>query len=83
MSPTLDNDECVVNEETALLSRSKPRRRDPNPLAWGQISIILLIQVAEPLASLSIYPYINQLVSELDITGGDEGKVGYYAGLTS
>ncbi|KIJ14374.1 hypothetical protein PAXINDRAFT_169773 [Paxillus involutus ATCC 200175] len=26
-------------------------------------------------------PYINQLVSELDIVGGDARKVGYYAGL--
>ncbi|KAF8875921.1 major facilitator superfamily domain-containing protein [Infundibulicybe gibba] len=31
--------------------------------------------------SQSIYPYITQLISELDITGGDERKVGYYAGL--
>ncbi|KAJ7793679.1 major facilitator superfamily transporter, partial [Mycena olivaceomarginata] len=67
-----------VNEETALLSRpvSKPR----TPLPKLQLSVILLIQTAEPLASQSIYPYINQgLVSELDITGGDEKKVGYYA----
>ncbi|KAJ7812394.1 major facilitator superfamily transporter, partial [Mycena olivaceomarginata] len=62
-----------VNEETALLSRpvSKPR----TPLPKLQLSVILLIQTAEPLASQSIYPYINQL----DITGGDEKKVGYYA----
>ncbi|KIJ06124.1 hypothetical protein PAXINDRAFT_92476, partial [Paxillus involutus ATCC 200175] len=35
----------------------------------------------EPIASQSILPYINQLVSELDIIGGDSRKVGYYAGL--
>ncbi|KIJ04609.1 hypothetical protein PAXINDRAFT_22097 [Paxillus involutus ATCC 200175] len=33
------------------------------------------------IASQSILPYINQLVSELDITGGDSRKVGYYAEL--
>ncbi|KAJ7812405.1 major facilitator superfamily transporter [Mycena olivaceomarginata] len=65
-----------VNEETALLSRpvSKPR----TPLPKLQLSVILLIQTAEPLASQSIYPYINQ-VSSLIFTGGDEKKVGYYA----
>ncbi|KAJ8593923.1 MFS general substrate transporter, partial [Rhizopogon salebrosus TDB-379] len=35
----------------------------------------------EPIASTSIFPYINQLVRELDITGGDDAAVGYYAGL--
>lgn len=30
---------------------------------------------------LNIPVYRLQLVRELDITGGDEGKVGYYAGL--
>ncbi|KAG6829997.1 hypothetical protein H0H92_002688 [Tricholoma furcatifolium] len=74
------NDENAVNEETALLAQSSKRPR-ANPLPWFQISIVLLLQVAEPLTSLSIYPYINQLVSELDITGGDKRKVGYYAGL--
>ncbi|KAL0573238.1 hypothetical protein V5O48_008726 [Marasmius crinis-equi] len=66
-----------VNEETALLGQ----RKHKTPLPYGQIAIILLMQICEPLASQSIYPYINQLVSELDITGGDEKKVGYYAGL--
>ncbi|KAG6807357.1 hypothetical protein H0H92_007876 [Tricholoma furcatifolium] len=70
------NNEGIANEETPLLSRPKP-----NPLPWFQISIVLLLQVAEPLTSLSIYPYITQLVSELDITGGDHRKVGYYAGM--
>ncbi|KAF7773190.1 hypothetical protein Agabi119p4_5357 [Agaricus bisporus var. burnettii] len=46
-----------------------------------QIAVVLLLQLCEPLMSQSIYPYINQLVGELDITGGDERKVGYYAGL--
>lgn len=30
---------------------------------------------------LSPSPFINQLVSELPITGGDPHRVGYYAGL--
>ncbi|KAJ7486967.1 major facilitator superfamily domain-containing protein [Mycena latifolia] len=53
------------------------------PLPKRQLAIITLVQICEPLASQSIYPYINQLVRELDITGGDEKRVGYYAGLES
>ncbi|KAJ7116527.1 major facilitator superfamily domain-containing protein, partial [Mycena epipterygia] len=68
-----------INEETALLLR--PAKKARTPLPKLQLSVIMLIQICEPLASQSIYPYINQLVSELDITGGDEKKVGYYAGL--
>ncbi|KAJ7039693.1 major facilitator superfamily transporter [Mycena alexandri] len=66
-----------IGEETALLSR--PQRKPRTPLPKLQLSVILLVQICEPIASQSIYPYINQLVSELDITGGDERKVGYYA----
>ncbi|KAJ7881026.1 major facilitator superfamily domain-containing protein [Mycena olivaceomarginata] len=63
-----------INETTSLL-----RAKKPTPLPKLQLAIIMLIQICEPLTSQSIYPYINQLVSELDITGGDERKVGYYA----
>ncbi|KAJ7354216.1 major facilitator superfamily domain-containing protein [Mycena albidolilacea] len=66
-----------MDETTALLP--KPGSPPRTPLPKLQLSVILFIQICEPLASQSIYPYINQLVSELDITGGDEKKVGYYA----
>ncbi|KAF8644746.1 hypothetical protein AX16_008301 [Volvariella volvacea WC 439] len=46
-----------------------------------QVGVILLLQLCEPVTSQSILPYINQLIGELDVTGGDERKVGYYAGL--
>ncbi|KXN84876.1 hypothetical protein AN958_12006 [Leucoagaricus sp. SymC.cos] len=73
----------LVDEETPLLPSSveAPKKRQPSPLPKFQIAIVLLLQLCEPITSQSIYPYINQLVSELDITGGDERKVGYYAGL--
>ncbi|KAH9850280.1 MFS general substrate transporter [Lenzites betulinus] len=71
-----------VDEETALLAppERKPAK-PPTPLPKLQIFILLLMQLAEPITSQCIYPFINQLVSELDITGGDEKKVGYYAGM--
>ncbi|KIY51665.1 MFS general substrate transporter [Fistulina hepatica ATCC 64428] len=46
-----------------------------------QIAIILILQVSEPLTSQSIYPYINQLISELGVTGGDDRRIGYYGGI--
>ncbi|KAG1736558.1 major facilitator superfamily domain-containing protein [Suillus lakei] len=70
-----------ANERTTLLDAVQQSQKKATPLPKLQISILLLALLVEPIASQSIYPYINQLVSELDITGGDERKVGYYAGL--
>ncbi|KAH9054529.1 MFS general substrate transporter [Lactarius vividus] len=68
------------DEETPLLhDRNAPRKETPLPVT--QIVVLLLLQLAEPLTSLSINPYINQLISELPVVGGDERKVGYYAGF--
>ncbi|KAF8878517.1 major facilitator superfamily domain-containing protein [Infundibulicybe gibba] len=76
---TLNN--ATIDEETALLSRNSEERRGPTPLPKVQIGIVLLLQLCEPVVGRSISPYINELVGGLDITGGDERKVGYYAGL--
>ncbi|THU83159.1 MFS general substrate transporter [Dendrothele bispora CBS 962.96] len=70
-----------VDEESPLLTNRNVKTRKTTPLPKVQILVVLLLQICEPVTSQSIYPYINQLVSELDITGGDEKKVGYYAGL--
>jgi hypothetical protein len=63
----------VIDEETPLLSPSvvvdapkkssdvENRHRKRKPLAKLQISVILLLQLCEPLMSQSIYPYINQV----------------------
>ncbi|KAL6298395.1 MFS general substrate transporter [Sparassis latifolia] len=84
MHPARDDGQ-EPDEETALLSQSRVEGKVPEqavtPLPKLQIFILLLLQLAEPITSQCIYPFINQLVSELDITGGDEKKVGYYAGL--
>ncbi|KAF8876549.1 major facilitator superfamily domain-containing protein [Infundibulicybe gibba] len=74
------NDNHVIDEETALLAHAKKQHK-PTPLPKVQIGILLLFHLCEPITGQSISPYINQLISELDITGGDERKVGYYAGL--
>lgn len=51
------------------------------PLPWLQLSIVYLIQFAEPVTATVIFPFINQFVRETGITGGDEKKTGYFAGL--
>ena len=48
----------LVDEETPLLVKPKPR----TPLPWLQISIVMLLQMCEPVASQSISPYINQVL---------------------
>ncbi|KAF8441539.1 MFS general substrate transporter [Boletus edulis BED1] len=71
------------DEQLPLLSPAGDRsdRKKPNPLPKLQICALLLSVMIEPIASQCIYPFINQLVREIDITGGDETKVGYYAGM--
>lgn len=46
-----------------------------------QLLLVLLIQIAEPITAKVIFPFVNQFVRETGITGGDERKTGYYAGM--
>ncbi|KAG1740067.1 MFS general substrate transporter [Suillus lakei] len=66
--------------ETLPLLHKTSQTKQKTPLPKLQIGILMLVQLAEPIASMSIYPYINQLIRELDITGGNDAAVGYYAG---
>ncbi|KAJ6570626.1 hypothetical protein DFH09DRAFT_1313228 [Mycena vulgaris] len=68
-----------VDEQMALLATPNQDFPANTPLPKRQMSIILLAQICEGMASQLTYPYINPFVSELDITGGDEKKVRYYA----
>ncbi|KAJ3741890.1 major facilitator superfamily domain-containing protein [Lentinula detonsa] len=51
------------------------------PLPKLQLAIVFLIQLTEPIAATVIYPFINQFVNNTGITGGNEKKTGYYAGI--
>ncbi|KAG0702465.1 major facilitator superfamily domain-containing protein [Suillus ampliporus] len=53
----------------------------PTPLPKIQLAILLLVQMPEQLTASVIYPFVNQLVRSTGITGGDERRTGYYAGL--
>ncbi|KAG8213043.1 MFS general substrate transporter [Butyriboletus roseoflavus] len=64
------------DEETPLL-----QAKSKTPLPWRQMTLVFLALTAEPISSLYIFAFINQLIGELGITGGDDRKIGYYAGL--
>ncbi|OAX35440.1 MFS general substrate transporter [Rhizopogon vinicolor AM-OR11-026] len=80
-SSAAPSDGTNVNEHTPLLHAGQQGQKKPTPLPKLQMSILLLAVLIESMTIRFIYPYINQLISELDITGGDERKVGYYTGL--
>ena len=58
----------AVDEETPLLQRKQ--QKAPTPLPYLQIGIVLLLQLCEPLCSMSIYPYINEVRSDLFVRAG-------------
>ena len=51
------------------------------PLPKLQLFILLYIQLAEPITSTVIYPFVNQQVRKTGITGGNDDKTSYFAGL--
>ncbi|KAJ6589490.1 major facilitator superfamily multidrug-resistance, DHA1 sub-family [Mycena capillaripes] len=55
--------------------------RKPTPLPKLQVFILILIQFSEPVTALVIYPFIIQFVRDTGVTGGDETKTGYFAGI--
>ncbi|KAG1748652.1 MFS general substrate transporter [Suillus lakei] len=71
----------MIASETTPLVHAEAPKKPKTPLPKRQIAILMTLQLAEPIASTSIFPYINQLIRELGITGGDDAAVGYYAGI--
>ncbi|KAG0709389.1 major facilitator superfamily domain-containing protein [Suillus ampliporus] len=66
-----------VESETTPLIPAGVSKKPKTPLPKLQIGILMILQMVEPIASMSIFP----LIRELDITGGDDAAVGYYAGM--
>lgn len=52
----------------------------PTPLPKVQLALLLYLQLAEPITSTVIYPFVNQLVRRTGITKGDDDKTGYFVG---
>ncbi|OJA19926.1 hypothetical protein AZE42_03758 [Rhizopogon vesiculosus] len=80
---------CVMaDEETPLLrssrhagSQAKSALTGSTPLPWRQFSIILSLQVLEPMTSQVISPFAPQLIRDIGVTNGEEARVGFYVGL--
>ncbi|KAH9059733.1 major facilitator superfamily domain-containing protein [Lactarius vividus] len=77
-SPRFEDDH--IDEETPFLPKDDTTRK-PTPLPRLQIAVLVSIWLFGSITTHSISPYINQLVKELPIVGGDERKVGYYTGI--
>ena len=60
MHSAQDGRRQLPDEETALLAERKTLKT-PTPLPRLQIFILLLMQLAEPITSNCIYPFINQV----------------------
>ncbi|KAF8434115.1 major facilitator superfamily domain-containing protein [Boletus edulis BED1] len=71
----------TVDEETPLLQQAQQQKKGRTPLPWRQLTMILLLQLAEPLTAQVIAPFAPQLIRDIGITHGDETQVGYYVGL--
>ena len=60
---------------------SRMPQKTRTPLPKLQLGVLLYLMLAEPITCTVIYPFVNEAVRRLGITGGDEKKTGYYAGL--
>ncbi|KAF7986457.1 hypothetical protein HWV62_31231 [Athelia sp. TMB] len=83
-APLQDQEESVSITrvpDTIVIPVQQPERPKPTPLPKLQLFIVFYIQLAEPIASTVIYPFVNQLVRATGVTGGDQRKTGYFAGL--
>ncbi|KAG1798089.1 major facilitator superfamily domain-containing protein [Suillus plorans] len=68
------------DEETPFLQRPE-QAITRTPLPWDQFSIILFLEMLDPLSSHTLAPFIPQLVRDIGVTHGDESQVGRYAGI--
>ena len=62
-------------------TQPKKGRDYVTPLPWGTLLVVLLVQFADPMTGMVIFPFINQFVGETGITGGDDTRTGYFAGI--
>ncbi|EKM82806.1 hypothetical protein AGABI1DRAFT_68775 [Agaricus bisporus var. burnettii JB137-S8] len=74
-----------ISEETALLPAVDAQQDAPNdttPLPKLQLAVLCATRLMDPLTFTQIYPYINQLLSSLNIVS-DGSQIGFYSGLES
>ncbi|KAI0052861.1 MFS general substrate transporter [Auriscalpium vulgare] len=69
-----------IDEETPLLPEEQ-QKQTQTPIPWGQVSVLLVLQLVEPFVYTVIFPFAPEFVRKSGITHGDEARVGYYVGL--
>ncbi|KAF8338764.1 major facilitator superfamily domain-containing protein [Cantharellus anzutake] len=71
------------NQTTSPVSGGRSSTDPPKitPVPWGQVIIVVMTLLVEPLASQTIFPFVAKLVNELDVTKGDTKLTGYYVGF--
>ncbi|CAG8684953.1 281_t:CDS:2 [Acaulospora colombiana] len=88
---------ALVRNRTFMLSTASTGDQDSaldkkhgrkSGMPWNQLSILLLLLLAEPVSATTIYPFIaqtlshaSQLVVDFKITTGEKSNIGYYVGL--
>ncbi|KAJ6577532.1 major facilitator superfamily domain-containing protein [Mycena capillaripes] len=75
LRPMSDDTDTQHDTECSAAARKR------TPLPKFQVFILLFIQFAEPITALVIYPFIMEFIRDTEITGGDESKTGYFAGI--
>ncbi|WVQ87383.1 hypothetical protein IAS59_001107 [Cryptococcus gattii] len=55
-------------------------RDGSTPLPVTQIVVLMVVRLAEPISYTVIFPFINQMVEELQVTDNPD-RVGFYSGL--
>ena len=81
MENLIPGDHTLPQGLTASLNATGVASRKRTPLPKYQLFIIMAIQLAEPVTSMVIYPFVNQFVRETGITKGDAKRTGYFAGV--
>jgi MFS family permease len=81
MSP--DSTSQQLDEGTPLLhsEANAPAKKPQTPLPWRQFSMLLVLQIAEPMTYQVISPFAPQLIRDIGITRGEEAFVSFYVGL--
>jgi hypothetical protein len=65
------------DDETSPLLPKPPA----TPLPKLQLTILVLLKMAEAFTFHLIQPFVTVLVEETGVTDGDQGKLGYYVGI--
>jgi MFS family permease len=73
----MSSKKLTPTEATSLINNDPTK---PTPLPYPQFYVLLLIRIAEPLASNILFPFIVFMVKDFNIATS-ETEIGYYVGL--